>query len=80
MSYHQLTEHERYQIYSLLKVGLTQKQIACHLGPALWTSNLVRPALWTSNLVTGFRYGEHCRLNRYRQHGFSERVALTKGT
>lgn len=28
MNYHQLTENERYQIYSLKKAGLTQKQIA----------------------------------------------------
>ena len=32
MSYHQLTENERYQIYVLLKVGLTQKEIADQLN------------------------------------------------
>lgn len=32
MSYNQLTENERYQIYSLMKVGLTQKDIAAVLG------------------------------------------------
>ena len=32
MSYHQLTENERYQIYALLKVGLTQKEIADQLN------------------------------------------------
>ncbi len=31
MNYNQLTENERYQIYSLLKEGLTQKQIAVNL-------------------------------------------------
>ncbi|WP_196161836.1 helix-turn-helix domain-containing protein, partial [Reinekea sp. G2M2-21] len=31
MNYHQLTENERYQIYSLLKEGLNQKQISDNL-------------------------------------------------
>jgi len=31
MNYHQLTENERYQIYSLLKEGLNQKEIAENL-------------------------------------------------
>lgn len=32
MSYNQLTEVERYQIYSLLKTGITTSGIADHLG------------------------------------------------
>jgi len=32
MQYKQLTENERYQISSLTKAGITQKQIACTLG------------------------------------------------
>ncbi|MAC46273.1 MAG: hypothetical protein CMI12_05380 [Oceanospirillum sp.] len=32
MSYTHLTENERYQIYSLKKVGLNQKEIAEHIS------------------------------------------------
>ena len=32
MSYTHLTENERYQIYSLKKAGLNQKEIAEHIG------------------------------------------------
>ncbi|MBU2708434.1 IS30 family transposase [Zooshikella marina] len=44
MNYNQLTEHERYQIYSLLKAGLNQKEIAKNLerNPSTISRELMR--------------------------------------
>jgi IS30 family transposase len=42
MSYNQLTEAERYQIYSLLKIGMISSGIADHLGQHASTISSVR--------------------------------------
>lgn len=64
MSYHQLTENERYQIYSLKKAGLTQKQIALNLerNPATISRELRR-----NRGLRGYRPAQAQRLSDCRR-------------
>tara|TARA_B100000700_G_scaffold262501_1_gene299080 strand:+ start:298 stop:1266 length:969 start_codon:yes stop_codon:yes gene_type:complete len=69
VNYHQLTEHERYQIYSLLKEGLNQKQIAENLerSPSTISRELRR-----NKGLRGYRpkqaqsISEHRRIHAYK--------------
>ena len=57
MSYHQLTEHERYQIYALKKAGHGQKEIATPLGRS--SGMLSR---WSPSLPRGSELYQHLRI------------------
>jgi len=70
MSYNQLNENERYQIYSLKKAGLTQKEIAELLGrsPSTISRELAR-----NTGLRGYRPKQAQRLMDFRQ--FSDNSA-----
>ena len=66
MSYNQLTENERYQIYALKKVGHKQEEIAGLLGrsPSTISRELVR-----NSGLRGYRPKQAQRLTDARRRG-----------
>lgn len=73
MNYHQLAENERYQIYSLKKAGLTQKQIAAVLkrNPA----RISREPKWNCGLK-GYRPAQTQRLSDNRQAAAAKSIRI----
>ncbi|WP_196158800.1 IS30 family transposase [Reinekea sp. G2M2-21] len=77
MNYHQLTENERYQIYSLLKEGFNQKQISDNLKRS--PSTISRETKRNSGL-RGYRpkqaqaISDHRRVSAYKHFKLSEEV------
>jgi len=63
MTYHHLSQEERYQISALLKAGLTQTQISLNLGRH--KSTISREISRNSGL-RGYRPGQACRLAENR--------------
>ena len=74
MNYRQLTENERYQIYSLKKAGLTQKQIAVELerDPATISRELMR-----NQGLKGYRPAQAQRLSDNRRATAAKSVKIT---
>jgi len=74
MSYHQLTENERYQIYALLKVGLSQKEIADHLkrSPSTISRELKR-----NHGLRGYRPAQAQRISDNRRSEAPKAIKLT---
>lgn len=74
MKYHQLTECERYQIYALKKAGLTQKEIAGHLGrnPSTISRELSR-----NQGLKGYRPAQAQRLSHNRRVTATKAIKLT---
>jgi transposase, IS30 family len=74
MSYHQLTEYERYQIYSLLKEGLNQKQIAENIGR---TPSTVSRELNRNKGLRGYRPKQAQELSDHRRKHAHKREKLS---
>ena len=74
MKYHQLTENERYQIYVLMKAGLTQKQIAEALerDPAT-----IRRELKRNRGLKGYRPAQAQRLSDTRRSRAAKSIKIT---
>ena len=74
MKYHQLTENERYQIYALMKAGLTQKQIAEELDrdPATISRELKR-----NRGLKGYRPAQAQRLSDTRRSTAAKSIKIT---
>lgn len=74
MNYRQLTENERYQIYSLKKAGLTQKQIAEELqrNPATISRELKR-----NRGLKGYRPAQAQRLSDNRRATAAKSIKIT---
>lgn len=74
MNYRQLTENERYQIYSLKKAGLTQKQIAVELerDPATISRELKR-----NRGLKGYRPAQAQRLSDNRRATAAKSIKVT---
>lgn len=74
MNYNQLTENERYQIYSLLKEGLTQKQIAENLdrNPSTISRELKR-----NRGLRGYRPKQAQALSDHRRVNAFKHIKLT---
>ena len=74
MKYRQLTENERYQIYSLKKAGLTQKQIAVELerDPATISRELMR-----NRGLKGYRPAKAQRLSDKRRATAAKSIKIT---
>lgn len=74
MKYRQLTENERYQIYSLKKAGLTQKQIAVELerDPATISRELMR-----NRGLKGYRPAQAQRLSDKRRATAAKSIKIT---
>lgn len=74
MKYHQLTENERYQIYVLMKAGLTQKQIAEELDrdPATISRELKR-----NRGLKGYRPAQAQRLSDTRRSRAAKSIKIT---
>lgn len=74
MNYRQLTENERYQIYSLKKAGLTQKQIAVELerDPATISRELMR-----NRGLKGYRPAQAQRLSDNRRATAAKSIKIT---
>ena len=64
MSCHQLTEHERYQIYALKKAGHSQKEIATTLGRSPGT---ISRELRRNSGLRGYRPRQAQRLSEQRR-------------
>lgn len=75
MSYHQLTEEERYQIYVLLKAGHSQKEIAVLLGRS--PSTICRE-LKRNRGLRGYRPAQAQRINDHRRATAHKAVKVTK--
>ncbi|MDO6424924.1 IS30 family transposase [Saccharophagus degradans] len=74
MNYRQLTENERYQIYSLMKAGLTQKQISVELerDPATISRELKR-----NRGLKGYRPAQAQRLSDNRRVTAAKSIKIT---
>ena len=74
MNYRQLTENERYQIYSLKKAGLTQKQIAVELerDPATISRELMR-----NRGLNGYRPAQAQRICDNRRATAAKSIKIT---
>lgn len=74
MSYYQLTEEERYQIYALLKAGHNQKEIAALLGrsPATISRELHR-----NRGLKGYRPAQAQRLTECRRINAHKAIKVT---
>ncbi|MCG8427137.1 MAG: IS30 family transposase [Chromatiales bacterium] len=74
MSYHQLTEEERYQIYVLLKAGHTQKEIAALLGRSPST---ISRELRRNRGLRGYRPAQAQRLSDNRKATAHKAIKIT---
>ncbi|OOZ73963.1 IS30 family transposase [Solemya velum gill symbiont] len=74
MSYNQLTEHERYQIYALKKAGHSQKEIAGLLGRSPST---ISRELRRNKGLRGYRPKQAQRLSDARRKGAEKACKLT---
>lgn len=74
MTYSQLTEGERYQIYGLLKEGVTQKAIAKNLErhPSTISRELKR-----NKGLKGYRHKQANQLAVERRQAAKKRIKLT---
>lgn len=74
MNYHQLTENERYQIYSLKKAGLTQKQIA---GVLERSPSTISRELRRNCGLKGYRPAQAQRLSDNRRATAAKSIKIT---
>lgn len=74
MSYYQLTENERYQIYALLKAGLTQKEIADQLSRSPST---ISRELKRNHGLKGYRPAQAQRFSDSRRSQAYKAIKLT---
>ena len=74
MSYNQLTENERYQIYTLLKVGFSLKAIADELN---WHPSTISRELKRNKGLKGYRPRQAQRLASTRRKQAPKACKLT---
>ena len=75
MSYHQLTENERYQIYALKKVGVTQKEIARLLNR---NESTISRELRRNQGLKGYRPKQAQQLSDQRRSTAEKAIKVTK--
>ena len=75
MRYHQLTENERYQIYTLKKLGVTQKEIARHLNR---NESTISRELRRNQGLKGYRPQQAQQLSDQRRSTAKKAIKITK--